>query len=387
MKKKILTLLSYVLVACIASVVTFALFARPRFQGNWAKLDEISYMIDEYFVGQSSSQEQRVEAAAAALVNATGDRWSYYVSASEMQAYNENLNNAYVGIGVTIVDVEEGFQVEKVTANGPAQRAGILPGDIICAVAGKRIADVGLETGKEMIRGEEGSKVVITVLREGQELTFTVMRQTIEVVVATGTLLEGNVGLVKIVNFNTGCAEKTIAVIEGLRAQGAESLIFDVRFNPGGYRHELVDLLDYLLPEGILFRSETYSGETQVDKSDARFLDMPMVVLVNGDSYSAAEFFAAALREYEAATVVGTQTCGKGYSQQAIPLSDGSALNLSTAKYFTPKGVSLAEVGGLVPDSVVEVDDVTYAAIYYETLDPMEDPQILEALEQLKNNG
>ena len=173
-------------------------------------------------------------------------------------------------------------------------------------------------------------------------------------------------------------------VFEALLEQGATSLIFDVRYNPGGYAHELVALLDYLLPKGDLFIGEDYLGNRSVDTSDADCLDIPMAVLVNGDSFSAAEFFAAALRDYEWATVIGEQTVGKGYFQQSFKLSDGSAVNLSVGKYYTPAGISLAEVGGLTPDTVVEVDDEMYLDIYYGNVPVEEDPQIQAAVKALK---
>ena len=156
-----------------------------------------------------------------------------------------------------------------------------------------------------------------------------------------------------------------------------------MRNNPGGYKHELVRILDYLLPAGPLFRSEDYRGKVDVDESDAACLELPMAVLVNGDSYSAAEFFAAALSEYDAAIVVGEKTTGKGYFQSSFTLEDGSALNLSIGKYTTPNGVSLANVG-LTPDVTVEVDEETSFLIYAGTLDPAEDPQIQAAIEILK---
>ena len=168
-----------------------------------------------------------------------------------------------------------------------------------------------------------------------------------------------------------------------MREQGAQKLIFDVRNNPSGYVHELIPTLDYLLPEGTLFRTIDYNGKEEVKTSDASFLDMPMAVLVNGESYSAAEFFAAALSEYEAAVTVGQQTCGKGYFQTTYELPDGSAVGLSIGKYFTPKGVSLADVG-ITPDVMVPVEDDVFNAIYSGTLDPSEDPQIQAAIAALK---
>ena len=167
-----------------------------------------------------------------------------------------------------------------------------------------------------------------------------------------------------------------------MRKKGATGLIFDVRNNPGGYKHELVDILDYLLPEGPLFRSVDYSGKENVDMSDASFLDMPMAVLVNYSSYSAAEFFAAALQEYEAAVIVGEQTYGKGRFQTVFNLSDGSAINISIGQYTTPNGVSL--VGqGITPDYVVEFTDQQKADLYYNRLDKADDDQLQKAIEVL----
>ena len=163
----------------------------------------------------------------------------------------------------------------------------------------------------------------------------------------------------------------------------AKALIFDVRNNPGGYAHELVKLLDYLLPEGELFRTVDYAGQESVDMSDANHLDIPMAVLVNRDSYSAAEFFAVALQEYEAALVVGEKTTGKGHFQSTFRLKDGSAVALSIGKYYTPKGISLEGVG-IMPDVPAPVEDSIYADILYGQISPQEDPQIQAALAALK---
>lgn len=383
MKDKMLKFLSYVLVACVASVVTIAVCARTSILPENPKLAELQAIIEERYIG-GADPDTLLDYAAAGMVEGTGDRWSYYIPASAMQAHTESMNNAYVGIGVTVRlrEDDKGLDVMAVMEGGPAEEAGILPGDILYAVSGELIAPLGMDGATDLIKGEEGTTVEIAVLREEEKLVFTVERRSIEVVVAKGQMLPDNIGLVTIENFNSRSAQNTIEIIESLQEQGATALILDVRNNPGGYRHELVKLLDYLLPAGELFRSEHYDGTQSVDMSDASYLDMPMVVLVNEDSYSAAEFFAAALREYEAATLVGTQTCGKGYYQQTILLSDGSAVNLSTGRYFTPKGVSLAGVG-LTPDAVVEVDDETYMKIYYNQLSPEEDPQIQEAVKVL----
>ena len=356
-------------------------FVQPTLDGGH-KLVELETLLVERFV-DGADRDQLQDAAAHAMVEALGDRWSYYIPQEQYDAFVEDKNNAYVGIGVTIEELENGYRIVKVSPDSPAQQAGILPEDIIIAVDGKALADLTLDEGKSMVRGPEGTQVQITVLRAGEELSFTMTRRTVQTVVATGVMLEGNIGLVTIANFNANCHKETMAAVHALMDQGAVALIFDVRFNGGGYKREIVNIIDDLLPKGALFHSEYYTGDTSVDKSDADCLEIPMAVLINDQSISAADFFAAALREYDWAILVGQQTIGKGHFQETYLLSDGSAVGLSTGRYTTPKGVDLEGVG-LTPDVPVEVDEETYYAIYAQTLDPMEDPQIIAAINALK---
>ena len=379
MKNKILTVLSYLAVAAAAAALTLVLTMKPA---HYTKLEALLDLLDQRFVDGVDRTELE-DAAADAMVNAMGDRWSYYITADEYASFQEQKNNAYVGIGVTISAAEKGYLIEKVSEGGPAEEAGVLAGDVIVAVDGTRIAGMDMDEGKKLVQGKSGTKVEITVERAGEEKTFTITRATVKTPVATAKLLPDNIGLVTIKNFNTNCAKETIAAIESLLQQGATALIFDVRFNGGGYAEEMNKVLDYLLPEGQLFKTVDYTGKEKVTNSDAKCLDIPMAVLVNGSSYSAAEFFAAALREYEWAMVAGEKTSGKGYFQVVYQLSDGSAVGLSIGKYVTPKGVSLEGVG-ITPDHVVEVTQEQAAAIYSGTLDPMEDPQVLAAIAALK---
>ena len=385
--KKVLRVLSYILVAALASAVTLTLSYRGTGSvlPETSKLDQLADMIEERFIGETDRTAME-DAAAAAMVDSLGDRWSYYIPADQYDDYKDQMANSYVGIGVTIQVTEDnsGFLVTKVEERGPAREAGILAGDRIVAVAGQSVLELDVNGTAVLVKGEEGTYVDITVNREGEEITFSVERRKIETVVASGRMLDDEIGMVTIVNFDSRCADETIAAIESLLEQGATSLIFDVRNNPGGYASELVKVLDYLLPEGDLFRTVDYRGVEDVDTSDAACLEgIPFAVLVNSESYSAAEFFAAAMREYDAAFVVGEPTVGKGYFQITYQLNDGSAVGLSVGKYFTPKGVSLAEEGGIVPDILVEVDEETFMAIYAGTLDPLEDPQVLAAMEEL----
>lgn len=385
--QKVWKFLSYVLVAVLTSAVTLALSMNL----NWSsegmqKLDELENLLSQRFIGEAD-ETAMMDGAAEGMVASLNDRWSFYIPADEYGMYMEQMNNAYVGVGITIqqAEEEEGILVIQVTAGGPAEEAGVLAGDVLVAVNGESILGLTTDEVKERVVGDEGTFVTMTFRREDGEVTMDVQRRLVNTPVAKGELLDGGIGLVIIYNFDARCAQETIAVMEELLNQGAKKLIFDVRYNPGGYAHELVDVLDYILPEGDLFRTVDYAGNEEVDKSDEKCLTgIPMAVLINGDSYSAAEFFAAALREYGYAILVGEQTVGKGYFQRTYELSDGSAVGLSVGKYFTPNGVSLAEAGGLTPDIEVAVTEEEAFGIYAGTLAPEADPQIQAAAEALK---
>lgn len=379
MKDKLLRFLSYVVVAMLATAITLQMTVKT----GTGKLDRLENLIQERYIGEADGEAME-DAAAAAMVKATGDRWSYYIPASQYEAHKEQSENAYVGIGITIQQAEDGsgFLIVMVNQNGPAQEAGVQVNDLLIAVEDQDVREMTADQVRELIRGEAGTKVSLTVMRQGEHQTLAVERRRIESAVATGQMLTDGIGLVKINNFDERCASESIAVIQKLQQEGAKKIIFDVRNNPGGYAEELVKLLDYLLPEGDLFRSVSYDGTEKVDTSDADCLDMPMAVLINGSSYSAAEFFAAALQEYQAATIVGEPTVGKGVYQTTISLGDGSAVALSTGKYFTPKGNSLTDVG-VTPDVRVDVDEETAEKIYYGTLGYADDLQIQAAIQVL----
>ena len=386
LSRKIFHALSYVLVVLLTAALTLGgvtMYLKAQPEPEVSKLDALESLILNNFIGEAD-QTLMGDAAADAMVGALGDRWSYYIPASEYAAYLEQQKNSYVGIGITVAQQEDGsLDVRQVAAGGPAEEAGILYGDRIVGVNGQSILEMDIDAITALIKGEENTTVDITVARGDQELTMTVTRRQIKTPVATAEMLDGKIGLVTIENFNTGCFQETKAAVDQLLADGATKLIFDVRNNPGGYAHELVDVLDYLLPEGPLFRTVDYAGNENVENSDASCVPVPMAVLINSESYSAAEFLAAAMSEYGAAVTVGEQTCGKGYFQMTYQLPDGSAVGLSVGKYFTPNGVSLAGVG-ITPDVMVPVDEEIFAAIYADALEPKDDPQIQAAVEALK---
>ena len=379
--KKLITVLSYLTTAMAACAVTL-LVTIGKTPGS-TKLDQVEYLIKNRFI-EEADMEKAEDAAATAMIDSLGDRWSYYLSAADYATHKEQVENAYVGIGITINPEEngQGFLILAVQKDSGAEAAGLLTGDIITGAESQDVRGMTTAQLRDIIRGKEGTSVSLEITRDSEVLRVKVTRMQILTEVVRYEMLENSIGLIAISNFDARCADETIAAIEALREQGAQALIFDVRNNPGGYATELVKVLDYLLPEGDLFRTLDYAGRETVDKSDASFLDMPIAVVCNEDSYSAAEFFPAAIQEYGAGTIVGMPTCGKGYFQYTYELSDGSAVGLSAGKYFTPSGKSLIGTG-IQPDVVVEVDDETRAKIAYGTLDAKDDPQIQAAVDIL----
>lgn len=379
--KKLITVLSYLTTAMAACAVTLLVTIGKT--PGYSKLDQVEYLIKNRFI-EEADMEKAEDAAATAMIDSLGDRWSYYLSAADYAAHKEQVENAYVGIGITISPEEngQGFLILAVQKGSGAEAAGLLAGDIITGAESQDVRGMTTAQLRDIIRGKEGTSVSLEITRDSEVLRVQVTRMQILTEVVSYEMLENSIGLIAISNFDARCADETIAAIEALREQGAQALIFDVRNNPGGYATELVKVLDYLLPEGDLFRTLDYAGRETVDKSDASFLDMPIAVVCNEDSYSAAEFFPAAIQEYGAGTIVGMPTCGKGYFQYTYELSDGSAVGLSAGKYFTPSGKSLIGTG-IQPDVVVEVDDETRAKIAYGTLDAKDDPQIQAAVDIL----
>lgn len=339
------------------------------------------------FVAETDAQTITDDAISAA-VGSLDDRWSYYMDMETYEAYQDTAANLYQGIGVTIGKDEAtgGFLVSAVTRDGPADRAGITKGDILLAVDGADVTQGATEDIRALIQAAYGREAIITVLHpDGTKEDIAVSCETVYNNPVDYELLAGNVAYVAIANFRTGAGEEAITAIEELLAQGAQSLVLDVRANPGGQVSELVELLDYLLPEGELFIRADKRGREVVETSDENCLEIPMAVLVDQNSYSAAEFFAAALQEYDWAVVVGQRTTGKARSQVTLPLLDGGAIHVSRYVYFTPNRVDLYEAGGVVPD--VEVLLTEDEQLEFDTgwLEPAEDPQILAAIDALSS--
>lgn len=303
------------------------------------------------FVDTEADLDGAVDKALDALVEGLGDRWSYYLTEERYQRVKESRANNYVGVGVTVsYEDERGLLVVGVTEGGPAEAAGVLAGDVITAVDGVSVAGDERYNATNKVAGEEGTDVTLTLLGEdGETREVTCRRKRLRSPSASGRMLEDNVGYVKLANFYTGSADSFRSVTDGLLADGAEGLVIDLRNDPGGYISELEDILDYLLPEGVVLTQKPRWWFRMETKSDAACVSVPMVVLVNSETYSAAELLAAQLRETYGTPIVGELTSGKGYSQVTFPLPNGGGLGISVATYCTGSGHSL--IGeGITPD-------------------------------------
>lgn len=320
------------------------------------------------FVDTEADLDGAADQALDSLVEGLGDRWSYYLTEEEYLQVTTRRANHYVGVGITVnYEREEGLFVQAVTSGGPAEEAGVLVGDIIIAVDGVSVGGEARETATDFIKGEAGTKVTLTLLgADGTTRDVTCTRKRLNNSSASGRMLEGNIGYVYLANFYSGSSDSFIFEVDRLQTEGAESLIIDLRNCPGGYVYELKQILDYLLPEGPVFTQDPRWGFKSVYESDAECVDLPMVVIVNADSYSAAELMAAQLRESADAPIVGELTSGKGYVQVTFPLPNGGGIGISTATYCTGSGHSL--IGeGITPDVEVELtsgdDEQLQAAI------------------------
>jgi len=340
------------------------------------KIISVLDIIKDNYIGQYD-EPALIEGAVEGIVNGTGDRWSYYVSAEAYEQYESYKNNSFVGVGLSVIYDEKsgGMVVTKVHPGSSAESAGIKFRDVVVAVGGERVVDLGYADAVEKVRGAAGTEVTITVARDGTEQDFTMTRSGYVFEAITSSILAGDIGYMRIDNFDSGVDSAFANALNSLLDAGVKGLIFDVRNNPGGFKDAMIKMLDKLCPEGTLMIMRDKNGNEDIDTSDAAEVALPMVVIVNEDSYSAAEFFAAALQEYGKAEIIGTQTFGKGYSQIGIELGDGSLINLSTNEYFTPNGKSLIGVG-VVPDHIVEFE----GDVNWQLLDPEADNQILYAL-------
>ncbi len=351
---------------------------------KYQRVEEVYQYIKEHYIGEID-EEVMVDGAIKGLVTASGDKYATYFTPEEAQQFYQENEGEYGGIGVVVnIDQEKNIlTVTQVYRNTPAEKAGFMPGDIIYKVDGVEV--IGLESNEvvDMVKGEPGTEVLVTVLRGTEEVEMPMTRAIIIAERAEWHMEEGNIGYIKLVEFNGNCGELFHQAVDELMEDGMEGLILDLRYNPGGDKGIVVDIADTLLPKGPIITLIDNKGNRQVDSSDARYLGLPLVVLVNEFSASASELLSGAIQDYDGiGVVIGETTFGKGVAQGFTSWPDGALLRLTTSEYLTPSGRCPQDVG-IIPDIEVILNEEV--ANDYNLLLSEQDNQMQKAIEVVKD--
>ena len=349
------------------------------------KIKYLENMIDEEYLGEISTDKLE-EGVYAGLIYGLGDVYSRYYTKDEYEQESVTTEGSYVGIGVAMQKYTAGgVQIVECYKGSTAEEAGIKVDDVITAINGEDITDTELQDVVSMIKDNEDKDVVLTVQRKGEDTQeITVKVSNVELPSVFGEMLDENTGYIQITEFKGVTVEQYEAVFADLKEQGMERLVVDLRDNPGGLLNVVCDILRDILPEGLIVYTEDKNGNRSEETCDGKNpLDMPLAVLVNGNSASASEIFAGAVKDYGLGTIVGTTTYGKGVVQSIRQLSDGSAVKLTIANYYTPKGNSINKTG-IQPDVEVELSP---ELLNQEEITHEEDNQLQAALNSLNTKN
>ncbi len=291
-------------------------------------------------------------------VQGIDDKYSRYLSEDEYITEQSENEGEIVGLGLTLMEDDSGYiRIAQIMPDSPSSDAGLVEGDIIVAIDGTDVIEAGFYESVDAMRGSEGSSITMTIRREGVDTDFTFTRRAIEVVTVEGEMLSGFIGYIRINSFKKNTSEQFIETLQRLTSNGAKAIIFDLRDNEGGLVTSLEECLDPLLPEGVIATAEYKDGHTEtIVYSDENELELPMVVLVNENTASSAELFAAALRDFRQSMIIGTVTYGKGVMQTTTEFDNGGAVVLTVAEIKTTKSASYNGIG-IVPDELVEAAD------------------------------
>ena len=343
------------------------------------KVEALKKLIDEKYMGEVDEDALK-EGLYKGYLQGLDDPYSVYYDEEETKELYETTEGEYSGIGAVLSqDLKSGvITLVQIYEDSPADKAGLKDEDILTKVGTLDVTGMDLSEVVTYIKGEKGTEVELTVLRgeDADEVTVTAVRDTVEAQTVEYEMLEDQIGYLAVSEFDSVTYGQYEEALEALSDHGMEGLLVDLRNNPGGNLNTVCDMLDLVLPEGTIVYMEDKEGKRQTYSSDdAHQLDVPMAVLVNGNSASASEIYAGAIQDHEAGTIVGTQTYGKGVVQQIFDLGDGTSVKLTIAEYFTPKGRSI-NGEGVTPDLEVEYEP--------DEKDPEADNQLEAAAEAVK---
>lgn len=383
-------MISIVAIACTLTFILTSFFSLQSFNAKvqdvkekaakYERLEALDAVVREKYYTKDIDEEQLMDGILKGYVAGLGDPYSKYLTAEEYEALMTKEAGQNVGIGVSVIADEDGnILIKKVDNGAPAQEAGLEPGDVITAVNGESVTEIGYETAVNNVRGEENTDVELNYLRNGLERKITVTRRSYDVSTVSCQMLDGQIGYIRITNFRDNTPDQFQNALDEMLGSGARYLLFDVRGNGGGLLKALEKMLDPLLPEGVIATATYQDGRTEtVVFSDAAEIDLPMAVLIDGGTASAAELFSASLRDFGKARLVGTNSYGKGVMQITSRLEDGGGLTLTVAKYQTSISECYHGVG-LKPDLEIEAgEDVDLDAVDRDT-----DPQLAAAIDML----
>ncbi len=342
------------------------------------KLDALDQVLDSFYFDNADEQTIK-DAIYKGYLQSFGDKYTVYYTADEYAKLLESTNGSFYGIGALCQKQEDGsIKLTEIYEDSPSEKAGLQKGDLVVQVNGRDIREIDLNSAVTMIKGEKGTSVLLTIVRDNQTMDYTVTRDEIKIKTVAGQMLEDGIGYIRISEFDRVTDEQFHNTLDELKQQGMTGLIVDIRSNPGGVLGTVVNILDEVLPEGMIVYTEDKNGKrTEYKGSNPEQIQVPMAVLVDENSASASEIFAGAVQDYGVAKIIGTQTFGKGIVQSIRPLTDGSAIKYTIAKYFTAKGQDI-HGHGVTPDEVVELTPNEDGII--ET-----DSQLQAALDYLKN--
>ncbi len=345
------------------------------------KLEAIEDVIDKYYYKEEDIHtDEMIEGMYAGMVASLGDPYSVYYTAEEWQALMQDTEGIYYGIGAYIqLDITTGFgKINGVIENTPAQEAGLREDDIIYMIDGEVAQGLELSEIVARIKGEEGTTVHLTIYRDGEEdyLEIDVVRKKIESPTVSYELFDNGVGYIRITEFDDVTVDQFTEALAVVKGSGAAGLILDLRSNPGGSLSAVVDIARQILPKGLIVYTEDRAGErVEYSCNGDNEWKLPLVVLVNGNSASASEILAGAIKDYGIGTLIGTTTFGKGIVQRILPLTDGTAIKLTVSAYYTPNGNNIHNIG-IEPDIECEYDRDAY---YDEGIDN----QLERAIEEI----